>query len=534
MQIQIRRYWKRILNRDCHNLVFVMALIFFGLAHPGCSQDQKPGSTDKDSREKSIRENTVFLPGKKYEIEIADWVLPDVDLQQAAKKYGVGFLTSNKQRVYEQILIRAGDKAIPIISAHCKELKVDMTAMVSVLTKLGKPGVKVLTELANDNSRDPILRLKAVWHLKEMGPMAAPAVNDLVDFYFETDSPKIIDTISEIGVWTPRVEKIITYVLEMQKYKMLHSYPVYRIQKLKVFGPNLAPLVPLLQKYLDPEKIRTRFPEKLPYTYNNERNKEGIIIGTQDMLIDVLGEIGPAAGTTAKKIAEILKKRKERFRIERLAAFGKMGESASAAVPFLIEELRKPRWQDKDKIVIVESLGKIGTKASAALPEIQKFIEHLKQEDLKQYQVICRVALYRINDEPEECIAYLKKSLTQAIGFRAEALLEIGKLGPQGKKLVPELVNIITTSNKYGRHLAIEALGNLENHGANGLDALIWYINRHHMNPDKKSEVVKAIEAMGKINSDERVLRGLNRLMLHSQITDLRWMARFWVRRIDR
>ena len=129
------------------------------------------------------------------------------------------------------------------------------------------------------------------------------------------------------------------------------------------------------------------------------------------------------------------------LRIAALQALGAFGRAAAPAVPALVDALRDPdlriRW------FAIETLALIGPEAKAAVP---KLIEALRSKDVAEAGMLRGLGTFmfrQMDDGPIRLIA-------------AEAL---GRIGPEAKAAVPDLIAALDGPDSRVRCEAVRALG---------------------------------------------------------------------------
>ncbi len=477
------------------------------------------------NQEQAVREPPLFTANLKVEVSLPEWVLPaDLSPVEAIEKFAT---TSGKEREqYEEVLIRAGAEAVPDLMEKVKQSDADPGSRFSifplcqVLSKIGKPAIDPLLKLAEDNSLKEETRSNAIRAIGDMGPTAAPAVRRLAQIYFGRKEAGIRDiklaaanALGNIGMMTEQVQQVLNEILLNEGGQFHNNYVTVALRAVKNIGADAGPLVPTIRKYL--------------WTQTNQAQEAA----------EALGAIGAPAGSSAVDFVQLLKNNDTIVTYRTYHALRDIGPTAIAAVPALIKKLQNSN-NDFERANIAEALGRMGPAAAGALTILGKYLAEAEREEFDQAQrIVYRLAIDRIKGNPLASIPYMRNALTDnAHNARVEAAKQIGNLGPAGKVLVPDLASVIL--NVETKHsvvdLAIRSLGRLGSDGADGLGTLITFINREHENAKgQKTYRMHAMDAIASINSDARVLRGLQRIASHDPDSNAREKARRLIQRLQ-
>jgi HEAT repeat protein len=145
-----------------------------------------------------------------------------------------------------------------------------------------------------------------------------------------------------------------------------------------------------------------------------------------------------------------------------LAALGAIGPDAEAAVPEIQRLLKREAAREEDPErtemlhLVVDALGGIGPSARAAVPELDKLLRREDEYFDERTRAAVVVALARIWPESPSVIPGIRRFLAEVRNnpvdstFSSEfpiVMETIVKMGPSGRVLLPELIDLFDTCN---------------------------------------------------------------------------------------
>ena len=145
--------------------------------------------------------------------------------------------------------------------------------------------------------------------------------------------------------------------------------------------------------------------------------------------------IGPDASAAVPILVERLKKPpSEVFREAAIAALGGIGPKAEPAVPLLVEQLREKKAPLKTRQAAATALGQIGPVAKAAVPAL---IDALAEPDLEENVV---AALIRMGKEARAAVPALGKKLKLEKAYWLDLVRFLAEIDPSAAKAaIPDL-----------------------------------------------------------------------------------------------
>jgi hypothetical protein len=163
-------------------------------------------------------------------------------------------------------------------------------------------------------------------------------------------------------------------------------------------------------------------------------------------------------------IPSVVEYRNQVYLRNSLGAFGfvALGEKAKPFVPALIAFAG-----DEDRIkrrVAVSALGQLGPTASAAWPVMVKYLN----DPDETVRALAAMGLGEIHQEPEKSIRILMDFIEQYRTDRnyrftsQDAILSLGKFGPQAKPAIPMLIGLLRDPQEYIRDAATNALKEID------------------------------------------------------------------------
>lgn len=140
-----------------------------------------------------------------------------------------------------------------------------------------------------------------------------------------------------------------------------------------------------------------------------------------------------------------------------------IGEPAKDAVPALIARLNKKKGQSRDEAEVIEALMRIAPHRNEAVPALCGILREPPSNPSRIHAV---VALGKMGPDGKEAVADLIKLLGEASGksgpIRFHAATALGQMGAEAKAAVPALVKLLEDKKAGpGRRTVIVALGRM-------------------------------------------------------------------------
>jgi HEAT repeat protein len=224
------------------------------------------------------------------------------------------------------------------------------------------------------------------------------------------------------------------------------------IHVLGIFGPDAKPAIPALLKALEESEIEVRY-----------------------RAVIALGRIGLEGDKVAPALARKLTDTTYEIAKEAAEAMDRFGKPA---VPPLIEALKEPRA----RYLVLTALRKIGPDAKEALPVLKELLNQKDRVTQKDNCIAAVRAIQAIDPKDESGLPVLLELLEDK-KYRPTTLVEaLAHFGPQAKKAVPALLEIMKTPDKFdsgGFHndplksAAAHALGKIAPDDGELFDAMI-------------------------------------------------------------
>jgi HEAT repeat protein len=172
-----------------------------------------------------------------------------------------------------------------------------------------------------------------------------------------------------------------------------------------------------------------------------------------------LGRIGPGAKDAAPALSKLLAEDDVDLRHEVLIALAAIGSDAAAAVPALVESLKR---NDATLPLTCYALGKIGPAATPAVTQLQSFLDRPDA----WLRVSASVALVRIRPDDrataQKALPILSRGLAdEQEHVRLECAIALVELGAAAKSAVPSLRMALEDTSPSVRQAAKNALTGL-------------------------------------------------------------------------
>ncbi|HEY6400782.1 MAG TPA: HEAT repeat domain-containing protein, partial [Blastocatellia bacterium] len=311
-----------------------------------------------------------------------------------------------------------------------KDNEVRQTA-VSLIGSLGVeagPAVPHLIETIHDRVRN--IRIEAIKALGLIGTTARPAIPALIRMLGAADAEhrsRIASTIGAIGAGDGATVAILVKLLNDPSPEARHA-AVFGLEKL---GPAAKPAIPALMNKLNTSKVKLR-----------------------SEIVSAIGVIGADDDRTVAILTRLLKDPSCAVRQSAFQSLGRLGPQASAAIPQLIDALKRGR-------LIRIPLDFCSDDASTALAEIgptsiAPLLEVLRDQDSDVRAEVIQIFSMM---EPLPVEALLQALRSPYEDVRVAAIEVFGATVPNDKSIVTALIAGLKDSDGEARRSAATALG---------------------------------------------------------------------------
>jgi HEAT repeat protein len=373
-------------------------------------------------------------------------------------------------------------EAIPILLESLADSKSSLRRVtISRLGQIGTENDQVARELLHvlDSDEDAGNRIEAASALEKIAPRSEEFANDLIkaakhDGNFEV-RVRAMNALGRIG---PPANAAIPFLITAIKEE--HAVParVAAVRSLVTIakGDDLVPIFVAALQHDANGAVRSAAAESLGKIGTHaptaaEALKKSLADKDCSVRIaaaEALSKIDPQNMQGIHMLIETLKtKDKAMFREGRygamshdaIAALGRIGPAAKAAVPALIAAV-KEEDSDPDHLTAaaaIQTLGKMGPAAKEAIPLLT---ELLKRNFILSDAAI--EALQELGPEAKSAIPALTHEMKSAVGWRrVRAALALCKIDGQGSQYVPVVVECLKDSDPTTRFGAAHALGTI-------------------------------------------------------------------------
>jgi HEAT repeat protein len=286
----------------------------------------------------------------------------------------------------------------------------------------------VLLGVVKDPKEHALALNQTLTVLNQMGSEAKAAVPPLVELLKAPNNNLYVYGVTNtLGTIGPASVPPLAELLANKDTEPRILYPV--IQALGRVGPEGAD--PLM-KALDHENATIR-----------------------PQVVMSLGQMGPAAKAAVPKLADMAKGGDANLRNNAINALMQIGPDARAAVPTLVENLKDP-----NQYVVTQSLQalrQIQPEPKTVMPDLQELLK-----STNPYQrAMTADAMVAVDHENKTVLPVLIELLGDKQWW-GTAVLALGRMGPNAKEAVPDLVKLLKTPpNPFARTQIVSALGQI-------------------------------------------------------------------------
>jgi HEAT repeat protein len=155
-------------------------------------------------------------------------------------------------------------------------------------------------------------------------------------------------------------------------------------------------------------------------------------------------------------------------------ALGQIGEPAKDAVPALLARLNKNKGRSRDDAEVIEALMRIAPRRKEAVPGLRAILGEPATNPSRIHAVVVPGKLGpEAKEAVPELIKLLAESPIKAGPIRFHAATALGQIGAEAKEAVPALVKLLNEKKAGpGRRTVVEALGRIGPAAKDAVDAL--------------------------------------------------------------
>lgn len=271
--------------------------------------------------------------------------------------------------------------------------------------------------------------LKIDRELQQIGPDAAPAVDELIKGLHSNDDTFRWNCVNELGLIGPPAKKAMPDLLKLVRGKAAKGLDSQALRAIVLIDPDPSVCVPLL---IDAMKSDSDY--------------------AKTDAIRLLAVFGPAAKDAVPQLIDGLKSQDTHLRNQSAIALGAIGPAAAPALPIL-EKLTNQSPQDPSDVSAIAQ-GLVGD-GKAGVPSLLKLLD-AKDEWAK------RAVFGALADLKIEAGAATPKMIEILDGkddqFKASAIHVLGEIGPAARSAAPQLVRIAKENKEYISLSAAHAL----------------------------------------------------------------------------
>jgi HEAT repeat protein len=299
----------------------------------------------------------------------------------------------------------AKDKNVVIRTGSMRSLE-----QIKADPKLVRP--LALAALEDENALVRCRALSLLWSVAPKHPDIMPHVLDLLKQ--PASRFELLDLVGRMGPAAARAVPALTDFVKDRDPNLRRQ----AIQALGRIGPAAKDAVPTMLEHLRPNDFFTR---------------QTILTALISIRSDDGARIVPA-------VLEVAKQDQSNNRMLCLIVFTNLGSKASAAVPWLVEEVHRP--PNYLTVQLVETLTKIDPERGRkeGTPVLQAMAK-----TVSPFRVQAAMALGRLKPDSEEALAALIDCLSDAnAGVRQQASQFLGTLKPPARKAAPALKRLLS------------------------------------------------------------------------------------------
>jgi len=408
--------------------------------------------------------------------------------------------------------------AVPILIRTLEDKNLSVGSMAQItLVRIGKPAMPALLEVFKDQSRDGLVRTRAVHIIGSIGADATEAIPDLIKALGEDSIASSASTaLGDMG------KAALPSILEALKSEDKETQ-AGAARALGQMGPEAEEAIPILRRALKGFDIgfRVRAAKALIQLHPKDREALAALIGlltgtTEEVRTDAmyaLRDVGSDAREAITALEAILKEEDERVTAANVILHIQPTHKAALAV--ILEDLKNDRPQhwtftalehlgplahegvpslvlllkNEQEFVVdqtVQALGKIGPAAKEAVPAliealknrkniwivnalgeigspeaVPTLIELSKDPDpkIRQYSATALGLIGRASDATVPALLEALKDKDDDV--RAHAIMALGEIKPEAKITLPHFQEALKDKNLFVRGIALARLGEL-------------------------------------------------------------------------
>lgn len=321
------------------------------------------------------------------------------------------------------------------------EARTALPHLLHNLEELGPPGIDALVSLGDADAVPKLIELldhrdwrgRALAALRSFGPEAKAALPKVLVLVNDPQAEVSSEALQTLACIDPDHEETfpaLERVLMNDATKHAAIAPLFYIIYI---GTQDRRVVPLLLRRLE--------------TSANSSHRHP--------WIQILGNLGPEARSAAPALLRLGRAEDEIICDAVIYALGNIGAEENDVVPWLTQLVRKEKFVPS----AVAALGRFGPRAAAALPYL---IPLLKSDDanlrITAAQALCQIAV-----RPDDIIPHLLPLLRDnEEHVRSSVAAALGGLGPNGRAAIPALVALLDDDSQSIYEAALNALAEIE------------------------------------------------------------------------
>ncbi|OGR07614.1 MAG: hypothetical protein A2511_13575 [Deltaproteobacteria bacterium RIFOXYD12_FULL_50_9] len=313
-------------------------------------------------------------------------------------------------------------------------------------------------------SKNIFVQTEAANALGAMGPDSIKTAPALIDAAARRNSMKfnyvIAAALANMG------KEVVPVIIPVLDHKILHLRKMAAIA-LGNLGPDAADAIQPLAQRLNSEKklygdivysLGKIGPESFDVLFNELKIQKNDSLKGQ--IIKAIGDIGPAAEPAIPVLLNYFQSYAY-FRTNALNALLDIGYTGDDFIQAIINYLHTP--DDRLKIMAINGLGRLGPTASEAVPDLMRLLAPDVEPDI-QVRTHALNALLNIGYAGNDLLVAMTNYLQSPDSkIRIMAVAALGKIGPAASGTVSDLTKLLTADSEIEVRLQIpEALAKID------------------------------------------------------------------------
>jgi HEAT repeat protein len=410
---------------------------------------------------------------------------------------------------------RQADVAVPALGEAMKDKDLTVRRAASLalfqLQPRPKEALPIFTAAMKDeDSLTRVQSAQAVWQINHKADEVMPVFMEVVK------NPKehalaLNQTLTALNELGPEAKAAVPALVEVLKGPNNNLYVFALTNTLGTIGAaSVPPLAELLNnKDTDP---RILYPVIQALGRVGPEGAEPLIkamdhenVNIRSQVVMSIGQMGPGAKAAVPKLAELAKGGDANLRNNAINALVQLGLDGRAAAPALVENLKNP-----NQYIVTQSLQALRNMQVDSKTVVPALEELLKSTTPYQ-RVMTADAIVSLDRENKAVVPVLIELVSDKQWW-AQATQALGKMGPNAKEAVPDLVKLLKTPpTPFARTQILIALGQIGPDAMAAVPDLLDLIKAEKdlnvrnaalnalkaMHPDSKEVVAAMIAVMG-------------------------------------